>query len=235
MPGQDRAYAGPVERSWSPGLAAPADGRPPAAPALGLVPAVVLTLALALGGCSGPGRPGPATTTSAAPAPAPAPVSFTIGTLDVQAVRAEARLPDDVRAGLKATLDLYLDRAVLGPLRSGRGAGDLSAVFTLEALEHLAGPDREVLVDEGLGPATGAEARAATADLTVLMGADGAAAVVASVHLRVVGTTVGAPLSVERAGELLLVDGEGGWKVGGYDVTATREVGGAVTTTTARR
>lgn len=188
--------------------------------------------AVALSGCSGGKDPSPA---PAAP-PAQA-ISFTVSGDEVAAVAPPGpAFPDDVRAKVTSTLERYLDDAVVGPLRSGRPAGDLGPVFTGPALARVNGPDRAALVDEGLPAAGDLRAEAVTARLAALADAGGAVTVVsAAVELRL--RTGGAEgLTIVRTGDLvLLADGEA-WKIDGYDIRTSRDSGdGVVTTTTAAR
>ncbi|MGH9222336.1 MAG: hypothetical protein ACRD2W_00700 [Acidimicrobiales bacterium] len=186
---------------------------------------------------------GPRAPARSAPSPAPATTTtepsteaaFTVGTVDVQAVEAEAELPSAARAGVQTLLDRYLTNAVVTPLRSGQPAGDLSSIFGGAALERMNGPDRAALVDEGLPRVAQLKVSAAEADLTALLGPDGVAVMAAGIKLVVTGAVDGAPLTVERTGELLLgADGDS-WRVTGYHVRVTRDAAGAVTTTTVRR
>ena len=177
-----------------------------------------------------PTTPGPHAAAEAA-----TPAAFTLGTIDLQAVNAPAELPGLARAGLQGVLDRYINTAVVVPLRSGAPAGDLASIFGGAALERMTGPDRAALVDEGLPKASLVRVTSAHADLTALIGPDGIAVVVAAIKLVVTGVVEGAPLTVERTGELLLAaDGEN-WRVTGYDVRVSRDAAGMVTTTTVHR
>ena len=182
-----------------------------------------------------PGRPGSTPGAAAARGNETPAASFTIATVDLQAVDAEATLPDNVRRGVQGLLDGYLDRAVLQPLRSGQPAGDLSALFAGPALDRMSGPDRAALVDEGLPKATQLKVTTAEADLTALIGPDGVGALTAGIKVVVTGAVEGAPLTVERTGELLLAGDGPTWRVAGYDMRVTRDAAGSVTTTTVRR
>ncbi len=194
---------------------------PPIARSRG-VAAALCALAL-LAGCSGSEReagqsgPPPTPTTSA-----PAPVAFRIGATDVRAVRAAAELPADARAGVQGVLDRYLATAVVGPLRSGAAAADLSGLFSGPALERVSGPDRAALVDDAPTPVEGLQVGEASADLTALVGPEGVAVMVAEIRLVVTGTADGTPVSVERTGELQLTPEGGGWRISGYDVSVNR-------------
>jgi hypothetical protein len=161
-------------------------------------------------------------------------VAFSVTGATVESVQPPPPpFPDDVKASVAATLDRYLQEAVLGPLRSGGPAGDLGPVFTGPARARVDGPDRAALVDEGLPAAEPVRAETATVGLAALVGADGATTVVtAAVDLRLRAGDDD-PVTVARTGHLVLVPEGGGWKIDGYDVRTTRDGGDGATTTTA--
>lgn len=183
--------------------------------------AVALTTA-----CSSGGSPAPAGPQSA--------LSFSVSGVDVQSVAEPAPpLPDDVRTEVMATLDGYLNRAMVGPLRSGGPADDLAPLFTADAGARATGPDRATMVDEGLPRADGVQALASTARLGALApSAEEIAVVTATIELRL-QTTGGDPVTIVRTGDLVLVPEDDAWKIEGYDVTATRDSGTGPTTTAA--
>ena len=168
------------------------------------------------------------------PSPSSGAPSFLVTAARVESVRLPPpRFPDDVMASVAATLDRYLQDAVLGPLHSGRPAGDLGPVFTGPARARVDGPDRAALVDEGLPPAGSVKAERATVGLAALAGGDGAMTVVtAAVDLRL-ETGGDEPVTIARTGHLVLVPDGDGWKIDGYDVRTTRDGGDGATTTTA--
>ena len=195
--------------------------------------AALLLLSATLGGCSGRGsRPAAPPVTE----PPPPPIAFSVTGGDVHAVTPPAPpLPDDVRAKVTATLERYLEDAVLAPLRSGQPAGDLAPLFTASALARLNGGDRAGLADEGLPRATRLRSDATSAALAALAGADQAIVVVtAAVELRL--HTGGAEsVAIVRTGDLVLVPDAGEWKIDGYDIRVARDtVDGGATTTTAK-
>jgi hypothetical protein len=206
-----------------------------AAPVLGIV-----AVAAGLVSCSAPRHPSasapPTAAATAAPtttAPAAPSVSFAIATVDLQAVDAPAELPDATRAGVLKLLDGYLATAVVGPLRSGQPAGDLSGVFTGPALDRANGPDHAALVDDGMPKADNVRVGVATADLTALIQPGSLTLLAATIHVAVSGTAGGGPVAVDRTGDLELSLVADAWKVSGYDVRVTRTTPGGVTTTTA--
>ena len=71
--------------------------------------------------------------------------------------------------------------------------------------------------------------------MTALAGSDGVMSVVAAaLDLRLTGHIGGAPLTVARAGELVLVPEGGAWRIDAWDLKVTRTVAGSVTTSTVR-
>lgn len=158
--------------------------------------------------------------------------SFSIGQVDLRAVNAPAELSDTTRGRIQGVLDRYLTNAVLIPLRTAERIGDLSSVFMGQALERMEGADRAALVDEGMPKAEEIEVTTASADLTALLGPDGIAVMAADIHLVVTADVAGTPLTIERAGELLLSPERDAWKISGYQVRVTRDTPVGVTTTT---
>lgn len=185
-----------------------------------MVMAVVGVLAAA---CSGK----PAPRAAGAPEASSPPISF--------AVTAPGT-PDDVRSAVTAGLDRWLAQAVLEPLRTGRPAAGLEAVFTLPAVARMAGADRNALTGEGLPAASAVRADGASATLTPLSApGEGIALVSARVDLRLRGTVPGGELTIAQQGDLVLLPDSGGWKIDGYALTATRDAAGHSTTTAATR
>lgn len=156
---------------------------------------------------------------------------------DLQAAGAVAPAALDLAwKGVLSTLNRYVDSAVLTPLRSGAPVGDLGPLFTAAAGPRVAtgGADRAAFVDEGLGPATGIRGDRAVATLTALAGTDGALGPVAArLDLRLRAESDGAPVTVARTGELVLVPEGDTWKIDSYDIRVSRESAQATTTTTA--
>lgn len=145
---------------------------------------------------------------------------------------------DAAWAGVLDTLNRYLEAAVLTPLRSGGPAGDLAPLFTPLSVAPVltVGPDRFTFIDENLPPATDLRAESAVATLTALAGTDGSISVVTAVlDLRLTGRVEGAPLSLHRAGELVLMPEGRTWRIDAWDLRVTRRLADVTTTTTAAR
>ena len=98
------------------------------------------------------------------------------------------------------------------------------------------GHDRYAFIDENLPPATDIGKEAAVATLTALAGADGTISVVtANLDLRLTGRVDGAPLTLERTGELVLMPEGGTWRIDAWDLKVTRRLADTTTTTTTAR
>src|SRR5207302_3412655 len=123
--------------------------------------------------CSGGGhkRPQAAPTTTTAPAP---PIVLTLAAADVQAmVSPPPPFPDPIKTQVLATVQAYVDRAVLAPLRTGAQAPPLGDLFDDVARAHI-GADHAAVTDEGLPAATkGVRASVASVALSALAGQDG--------------------------------------------------------------
>jgi len=201
-------------------------------------------------GCSRPSRAftnqtsrtqSPAVTTAAPslPLPRPEPIHFTGAAFDLNAATEvpPSRSYDAAWAGVLDTLNRYLDAAVLKPLRTGGPAGDLTPLFTAPAAARVmaVGPDRFAVIDENLPPLSDVRQDKALAGLTGLAGTDGVMSVVtAGLDLRLIGHINGAPVTVVRTGEFVLVPERGIWRIDAYEITVTRTVAQDTTTTTVR-
>ncbi|HEX7276634.1 MAG TPA: hypothetical protein VF244_04605 [Acidimicrobiales bacterium] len=196
--------------------------------------AALLCLAVAAACSNGgdKGAAGRATTTTETPVP----IAFRTTAFDVEAAADPAAgAASGAQAGIEATLNQWLELAVLGPLRSGQPAGDIGPVFTAAAGERIATTaDRAAFVDEGLPPVQSMRAGTASLAMTALIDPDGTIPVVA-VHLDLTlgGTVEGTPFGVEHTGDLFMIPEGDAWRIDGYDVRATRATAGATTTTTA--
>lgn len=140
-------------------------------------------------------------------------------------------------AAVLDTLNRYLEAAVLTPLRSGGPAGELAPFFTPGSVARVtgAGPDRAVFIDEGLAPATELRRVKAQATLYALAAPDAVMSVVsAELDLRLTGLVNGAPLTVSRTGELVLLLEPGGWRIDAWDLRVIRTLAGVTTTTAAK-
>jgi hypothetical protein len=208
--------------------------------------------ALLAAGCGRPGAPHyttqtttpqPAPTTAAPtpalPLPPPAPIVITGDAYDLHtASRVSTATFNATWAGVLDTLNRYLQAAVVTPLRTGGPAGDLAPLFNPPALAQVVpgGPDRFAFIDENLPPVSDLRSERAVAGLTGLAGTDGTVSVVtAGLELRLIGHVAGAPVTIVRTGELVLMPEGGTWRIDAYDIKVVRTVAEATTTTTAER
>ena len=139
--------------------------------------------------------------------------------------------------GVLDTLNRYLEAGVLIPLRTGGPAGDLAPLFSGPAAARVVpgGVDRFAFIDENLPPVSDVRSQAAVARLTALAGSDGVMSVItAAIDLRLIGHIAGAPVTVERTGEFVLMPEGGTWRIDAYDVRVTRTLSEDSTTTTVR-
>jgi hypothetical protein len=126
----------------------------------------------------------------------------------------------------------------LTPLRTGGPAGDLAPLFNPPARAQVVpgGPDRFAFIDENLPPVSDLRSERAVAGLTALAGNDGTVSVVtAGLELRLIGHVDGAPVTIVRTGELVLMPEGGTWRIDAYDIKVVRTVAEVTTTTTAER
>lgn len=196
-------------------------------------------------GCGGSSHAAPGTTdTSAAPytipvvsLPPPPTIAFTGDAFVLHTAGPPTGASYDATwFGVLDTLNRYLDAAVLTPLRTGGPAGDLSPLFNPPALARVVpgGPDRFAFIDENLPPVSDLRSERAVAGLTALAGQDGKVSVVtAGLDLHLVGHVAGAPVSVVRTGEVVLMPEGNTWRIDAYDIQVTRSMADDTTTTTA--
>lgn len=185
-----------------------------------------------LGGCSGAddtATKGKSSKPDKGKGAGPGGFGVTVLATDVQAMAAQAPpFPDDVKAAVSASLETYLDKAVVGPLRTGTPAGaGLDGVFTAAALARLTapGPDRAAVLEEGAPLAGKVRQERANASLTALTGPGGEVVLVtAQLDLaHTVDTEGGAgSVAVVRSGEVVLVP-DGGWRIDAYDLRTARD------------
>ena len=173
------------------------------------------------------------------PVPPPVPIVITGDAYDLHtASRVSTATFNATWAGVLDTLNRYLEAAILTPLRTGGPAGDLTPLFNPPALAQVVpgGPDRFAFIDENLPPLSDLRSERAVAGLTALAGKDGTVSVVtAGLELRLIGHVAGAPVTVVRTGELVLMPEGGTWRIDAYDIKVVRTVAEATTTTTAER
>src|SRR5664279_3141175 len=176
-------------------------------------------LALSLAACSGGGSAAKAK----APSPSGSKLTLAAGPVQVQAAGTPGTLSDADRNAIITTLRTYVTAATIDPLH-GKPVGDLSKVFTPEALAALTGPNRDAAVDDSMPKATGTvTAKNPPVTLTALSEPSGAINLVAApLFLDVTAKTAGGPVRVVRNGEVLLTHAAGAWKISSYKLAVDR-------------
>ncbi len=146
-----------------------------------------------------------------------------------------AQLPVEVQEQVMATVGSYVEGALIDVARDGEPGADLATVFDAATALRLEGPDRAVLLEEGLGDLTGDfEPRAQPVILTGLSDGTGAFVLVSAAFTYVaVARVEKGKVTITRVTELTMVPERATWKVTGYDVVLTRDGPGVGTTTSA--
>ena len=179
-------------------------------------------LALVTTGCSG-GSSGKAATPKAKVGET---VEVTPGAVRVASARLDppVAVDDATRAQILDTVKRYVQAASVDPLHTGRGAATIAPLLTAAAGAWAKGPDRAVILDEGLPPATGAiTAKAAPVPITVLADPTGTLVLAtAGLDLTVASTTARGPVAIHRTGSLTLAPDAGAWKIAGFDLSVQR-------------
>jgi hypothetical protein len=180
--------------------------------------AVAVALAVGLSACSGGSGKG------AKKPSGPATLELKAGTVSVDSAGSPAAIPNSARDQIVTTVNHYVTQGILEPIETGKPVGDLSPLFTADALARLGGPDRAVLLDEQLPKPTGRVT--ASASPVDLVGLADAAGTVVFVSARL-GVDIGAksatgPVRVQRLGDLVLAPAAGGWRIFGYDLGVSR-------------
>lgn len=191
--------------------------------------AVAAVLAVGLVACSGgdDGEPGGGGGEARSSEEVPAPgFEVAVVAAEVHAMAPQPPgFPEDVKAGVKATLDAYLGNGVVNPLRNGEAPTGLERLFTDAALGRLSapGPDRSALLEDGT--ALSGDVRQERADVRLsLLTAPGGESVLVTAQLDLAHTieSDGRRVAVVRSGELVLVPFDG-WRIDAFDVRAARD------------
>lgn len=184
---------------------------------------------LILVACSREEAAPPTTTSTTLP-----PAKVELSVVSVENNGTAAPTPELVQA-IVATLDSYVDEAIITPLRTRRVGADLPAIFTASAAAQLAGEDRAALVHERLPRLPRIRAQRGDVALSTLAGPDGQIGVmVARLDLALRATGTDHDLDITHAGDFTLVPDAGTWKIDSYTMHTTRERHPEPTTTTTR-
>jgi len=165
------------------------------------------------------------TTTSIIAAPVPEGVHVELLSSAVVGVADRKPLSEKMTEDVLRIVELYVQRAMVDPLVTSAKATQLDTLFSATSVKAALGPDRPLLVDEGLPRIMHPPSARANVRLLGFRGPDGKVALVgAKVRLRVKGQTAdGRTVDVVRAGELSLVP-EGHWRIESYDLDVDRQV-----------
>ncbi len=145
-----------------------------------------------------------------------------------------AQLAPEVQDQVMTTVGAYVKGALLDVVVEGEPGRDLATVFDAGAAARLDGPDRAVVLEEGLPELTGDfEPSAQPVILTGLSDGTGAFVLVSAYFNYAAKAEVeGGRVTITRATELTMVPEGANWKITGYDVVLTRDGPGTGTTTT---
>jgi hypothetical protein len=194
--------------------------------------ALAVVLALSVTACSGGDDDDAESTTTSVPKAAVA-LDVTRAEL-VSPHQAKAPLDDGVRDDVAGVVEDLLLVTSAEPLVAGKAGGGFADLFTPDAAARAANEDREVFFDEGV-PAFGRlRPTTKTIEMTGLAGTDDpAAALVVARYAWTVESAANPGDRIVRTGELSLVPGGDGWRIGAYTIVVTRTIADTTTTTTA--
>jgi hypothetical protein len=198
-----------------------------------VVAIIAVVVALAGGGGDDKGTPAQQATTVVPNTN----VSLQLGDVSTDSAGPPAQLPPEQSQAILKLVGDYLTAATVDPLRSAKPAGDLSALFGAGALARVTGPDRAVMLDEGLPKVTG-DLNVTAQPVAVVALADQGGSIVlatATIDLDIQGVIAGNgdPLRILRKGDLVLSpDASGAWKVTAFNIAVARSGGGLDPTTT---
>ncbi len=145
-----------------------------------------------------------------------------------------ATLPPEIQNAVIATLGRYVEGALIEPIREGKPAADIAAIFDAAAATRLEGPDRSLLFDEGLPEVTKSfQPTAQPVTITALSDGTGTFVIAtASLVYEAKLETDEGTVTVNRTAELTMVPEPDAWKITGYDVIVARDGPGIQATTT---
>jgi hypothetical protein len=166
-------------------------------------------------------------------------VDIEVGAASVHAAGIPAEFPADVRDQVLTGVVSYVDAAMVTPLRKGKAdEAKLAALFDQGAAARLAGPDRAVLLDEGLPKVAGAIEVVATGPYRLALGAlqerDGQTVLVAAaLDLRLTAEAEEGTIEIQRLGSIVFAkDLSGAWKITAWTLGVNRSGPGVTVSTT---
>ncbi len=157
-------------------------------------------------------------------------VTVTLGDRSAASAGPDASISDEQAQAVLGVVKQYVKLASVQPIKKGIPAPDLSALFGAAVAPRLTGPDRSVLVDEGLPKALGnITATAQPLSLVALADQQGKVLLITAKLDLAVATKVvkkGPKLQINRTGALIFEPDGAAWKITGYDLAVTRAGGG---------
>lgn len=154
-------------------------------------------------------------------------VVFNVTEVRVESMAAEpGPFPEDVWAGVYNTMNAYIDRAVVTPLRSGQPPPMemLAPLFTPAALERATGVDRAALVEEGTTLSGAVRGDRVDTAFVLLTDREGRPVVVnASVDVVLSVDAADGGVALARTGQVVMTFDEQGWRIDSYDIRTARD------------
>ena len=145
--------------------------------------------------------------------------------------------PADVRDQIVAAVGAYVDNAIVNPLRTAKvDEAALASTFDAAAAARLAGPERTILVDEGLPKAVGAiKVTTPPVVLNALADREAKLAIVtANFDLTASARAEAGTVKTRRTGSFIFSPDQAGlWKISGWTISVTRTGPGVTPDTTA--
>jgi hypothetical protein len=136
-----------------------------------------------------------------------------------------ATLPDDAANQIMQVLGVYVDRGLVTPVKTGKPPENVAELFDAGTQPALAGPDKDILFENGQPPRTGDFTPAAEPVIITALSDGGGQFVLATATFNYSSNVVvkGGPLQTARTIALTLVPEGGVWKITGYDASVTRQ------------
>ena len=164
-------------------------------------------------------KSGPAFKTSTA-------VDLQPGATKIETVGFSGDLPPDVQNQVLSALGVYVDNGIVAPLRTGKATdASLAATFDTAAIARLAGPDRAIVLDEGLPKAVGKIAvTTPPVPMTALVDRDNKVILVTTdVQFAVKARAAKGVVTINRTGSFVFApDASGAWKITGWTLSTDR-------------
>lgn len=133
--------------------------------------------------------------------------------------------PEGVWGAVVDVLNAYLDRGMVRPLRTGDPPGELEPLFTPAAFNRAVDADRISVLEDGTTPISGrVTADRATAALELLTDRAGKPVLVnAAIDVALTVRSKNDAVAVSRAGQVVFIRDDVGWRIDSYDLRAARD------------